>query len=314
MAATAIVKLTKANSPISFKFCNNSISTSTNSSSYQQTSAGAGGGDDANLGIYVGYSALFDRIKSILLERYPGISKNLLRHMTNNIACELFIMHAVTSDYLIQCAMKDMTDPVLINKATDIMNAFGDGDDGSGRFVLPPEAPKYFPLIEVFGGCGGANSGGSVFFKNAGEGGGGGGGSGAIFKSNAAIMPNADIMDTLRDGSPADIESLPHMCIANPMAFKAHEHAVEQRFAVEAAFYMVNYLGVSTLAGLYKRIGALADRMCVGCPVPRRRFGCVPGSWRCVKCTATGSGGVSFLVGMREWVENGSPVRHAAMQ
>lgn len=297
MAATAIVKLTQANSisSISSKFCNTSISTN----SYQQTA----GGDDANIGIYVGYSALFDRIKAILLERYPGIAKNLLRHMTNNIACELFIMHAVTSDYLIQCAMKDMTDHALIHKATDIMHAVGD-DDGCGRFVLPPEAPKYFPLIDVFGGgCGSANSGGSVFFKN--------GGGGAIFKSSAAIMPNADIMNTLRDGSPADIESLPHMCVANPMAFKAHDHAVEQRFAVEAAFYMVNYLGVSTLAGLYKRIGALADRMCVGCPVPGRRLGCVPGSWRCAKCASAGRGGVSFLVGMRAWVDSGSPVRHA---
>jgi hypothetical protein len=127
---------------------------------------------------------------------------------------------------------------------------------------------------------------------------------------NIDMFSNERIFDILRDGSDHDVIALPGLVNPVPGSMPRTAQMLEAKFAIDATFRLVHVYRVSNLALVYRWIGALADRLCLGCKVPARKNACVAGKWRCSNCESYGRS-VPFSLGMDRWISRGGAVRHA---
>jgi hypothetical protein len=127
---------------------------------------------------------------------------------------------------------------------------------------------------------------------------------------NIDMFPNERIFDILRDGSDLDVIALPGLVNPVPGSMPRTAQMLEAKFAIDATFRLVHVYRVSNLALVYRWIGALSDRLCLGCKVPARKNACVAGKWRCSNCESYGRS-VSFSEGMDLWISRGAVLRHA---
>ena len=127
---------------------------------------------------------------------------------------------------------------------------------------------------------------------------------------NIDMFSNERIFSVLRDGSDEDVIALPGLVNPVPGSMPRTAQMLEAKFAIDATFRLVAVYGARNLADVYRRLGLLADRLCLGCKVPARKNACVAGKWRCCNCESYGRG-VDFHTGMDSWFSNGAPARHA---
>ena len=127
---------------------------------------------------------------------------------------------------------------------------------------------------------------------------------------NIDMFSNERIFNILRDGSDDDVIALPGLVNPVPGSMPRTAQMLEAKFAIDATFRLIHVYRVSNLALVYRWLGALADRLCLGCKVPARKNACVAGKWRCSNCESYGRS-VSFSLGMDRWISRGGAVRHA---
>lgn len=127
---------------------------------------------------------------------------------------------------------------------------------------------------------------------------------------NIDMLSNERIFSVLREGTDADVIALPGLVNPVPGSMPRTAQMLEAKFAIDATFRLVTVYGARNLADVYRRLGLLADRLCLGCKVPSRKNACVAGKWRCCNCESYGRG-ADFETGMDMWIKRGAPARHS---
>ena len=245
-----------------------------------------------------GFIGVKDTIRSMLVSDYPFIDDNVIGAMAFEMIGEFSFMLESTvrrslSKYKPVLASKAATTATQAAAAAAAAIASMDetatttdaGDVGLG--LGPP--PAYYKLTIKRGLTD------DTFFNEP---------------LNIDMLSNERIFSVLREGTDEDVIDLPGLVNPVPGSMPRTAQMLEAKFAIDATFRLVAVYGVRNLADVYRRLGLLADRLCLGCKVPARKNACVAGKWRCCNCESYGRG-VDFHTGMDSWFSNGAPARHA---
>jgi hypothetical protein len=239
-----------------------------------------------------GFSGVKESIQAILLSDYPFIDDNMI----GAVAFEIIGEFSFTLESTVRRSLSKYK-PVLAAAnlshsaqaaAAAAAAAIANMDASSTEIVMGPP-PAYYKLSIKRGLAD------DTFFNEP---------------LNIDMFPNERIFDILRDGSDLDVIALPGLVNPVPGSMPRTAQMLEAKFAIDATFRLVHVYRVSNLALVYRWIGALSDRLCLGCKVPARKNACVAGKWRCSNCESYGRS-VSFSEGMDLWISRGAVLRHA---
>ena len=239
-----------------------------------------------------GFSGVKESIRSLMLSDYPFIDDNIIGAMAFEMIGEFSFMLESTikrsmSKYMPVLAAANLSHSAQAAAAAAAA-AIANMDASSTEIVMGPP-PAYYKLSIKRGLAD------DTFFNEP---------------LNIDMFSNERIFDILRDGSDHDVIALPGLVNPVPGSMPRTAQMLEAKFAIDATFRLVHVYRVSNLALVYRWLGALADRLCLGCKVPARKNACVAGKWRCSNCESYGRS-VPFSLGMDRWISSGAPLRHA---
>jgi len=130
--------------------------------------------------------------------------------------------------------------------------------------------------------------------------------------TNSPIFPrtdNSDLIKTLGDAPDNAVMTITNFANQTPGIKPKCDEALNCKFFVDATYLLITEYGVDNLADIYRRLGFMSDRVCLGCANTSSNTVCIAGSWRCFQCKSHDRN-VGFDTGFKEWMQAGSPIRH----
>jgi hypothetical protein len=123
------------------------------------------------------------------------------------------------------------------------------------------------------------------------------------------MTDNTDLIKTLGDAPDGAVLDIANFANQTPGIKPKCDEALSCKFFVDATYILITEYGVDNLADIYRRLGFMSDRVCLGCANTSPNTVCIAGSWRCFQCKSHGRA-VGFDEGFKEWMTAGSPIRH----
>jgi hypothetical protein len=123
------------------------------------------------------------------------------------------------------------------------------------------------------------------------------------------MTDNSDLIKTLGDASDEDVLDISNFANQTPGIKPKCDEALISKFFVDATYLLITEYGIDNLADIYRRLGFMSDRVCLGCANISPNTVCLSGSWRCKQCNSHGRV-VGFDDGFKAWMTAGSPIRH----
>lgn len=124
-----------------------------------------------------------------------------------------------------------------------------------------------------------------------------------------SMVNNHQVLAVISYGSDEEVLMLPNLSNQTPRTKPKCDQSLENKLFIDATCYLIFNCSVRTISEIYRRLGTLSDRVCLGCKVVSLKTVCLCGKFRCHHCVYKGHD-VDFATGFSQWLQAGCPSRH----